>query len=150
VLRGQATEHRPEIYATHSGDGVKNIYPVRAIRTRSFKCIRNLLPEYAHTTHIDQGGGSGDGWKYFDSWVAAATASPAAAARLQAYHQRPAEELYDLQQDPAEMHNLADQPKHAATRDELRMKLDSWMAAQGDEKTVFETPRPLGTPYPKR
>jgi arylsulfatase A-like enzyme len=150
VLRGEATEHRQEIYATHSGDGEKNIYPVRALRTQSFKYIRNLLPEFAHTTHIDQGGGSGDGWKYFDSWVAAASASPAAAARVQAYHQRPAEELYDLRKDPAEMRNLAAEPSHAATLERLRVKLDSWMAAQGDQKTVFETPRPLGTTYPKR
>jgi len=150
VLRGTATSHRTEIFTTHSGDGDKNIYPIRALRTGEFKYILNVLPGMAHTTHIDRGGGSGDGWRYFDEWVAAAQSNPSAAAQVRAYHQRPAEELYDLRADPDERHNLSADPTQANRLREMRAQLESWMKAQGDQRTVFSTPRPLHEPYPTR
>ncbi|HEX4150358.1 MAG TPA: sulfatase [Pirellulales bacterium] len=150
VLRGTSSTHRTEIFTTHSGDGDKNIYPIRSLRTGQFKYILNLLPNYAHTSHIDRGGGSGDGWRFFDEWVAAAKTDPLAAQRVQAYHQRPAEELYDLLADPAELHNLAADPQQAVRLAEMRTRLEAWMQEQGDQRKVFEEPRPLSTPYPER
>ena len=150
VLRGATTEHRAEVFTTHSGDGKMNVYPVRALRTAGFKYIRNLLPQNAHTTHIDRGGGSGDGWRYFDEWVSLAKSDEKAAARVRSYHQRPAEELYDLKNDPDERHNLAAEPKEAGRAAAMRERLDEWMKQQGDEQAVFDTPHELGEPYPKR
>lgn len=150
VLRGTSTAHRTEIFTTHSGDGDKNIYPIRSLRTGDFHYILNVLPTHAHTTHIDRGGGSGDGWRFFDEWVAAARTDPRAAARVNAYHRRPREELYDLQADPAEMHNLADDPAQASRLARMRERLASWMEQQGDRQTVFQEPRLLPTPYPPR
>lgn len=45
---------------------------------------------------------------------------------------RPAEELYDLDADPAERHNLAADAAAAATVAELRAALDAWMRRTGD------------------
>ncbi len=150
VLRGTASEHRAEIFTTHSGDGDKNVYPIRALRSGSFKYILNLLPDMAHTTHIDRGAGSGDGWRYFDEWIAAAKGDAAAAATVRAYHRRHAEELYDLQADPDELHNLAADPKHAERLRQMRAQLDAWMKEQGDLRTVFDKPHLLDKPYPSR
>jgi len=113
VLRGQRTTHREVIYTTHSGDGNMNVYPIRALRTPDWKYILNLHPEFAHTTHIDQGAGAGDGWRYFREWVWSAKTDAGAAAVVQRYHQRPREELYDLRADPHEQRNLAADPQHA-------------------------------------
>ena len=41
---------------------------------------------------------------------------------------KPAEELYDTEADPDEVHNLADDPRHRAKLVELREALDRWMA----------------------
>lgn len=150
VLRGTATAHRTEIFTTHSGDGDKNVYPIRSLRTGEFQYILNVLPTHAHTTHIDRGGGSGDGWRYFDEWVAAAARDPRATARVSAYHRRPREELYDLHADPAELHNLADDPAQADRLAQMRTRLEAWMTEQGDRQTVFQEPRLLPTPYPPR
>src|SRR5688572_24382229 len=36
VLRGKTRQHRESIFATHSGDGRMNIYPIRSVRTRDW------------------------------------------------------------------------------------------------------------------
>ncbi len=132
VLTGQRSEHRDRVFTTHSGDGRMNAYPIRSVRTRQWKYIRNLRPDGEHRTHID-GGKVVDGNAYWRSWVEKAKTDPRAAAVVDRYHRRPAEELYDLAADPLEQHNLAADPRHAHTLRQLRAELDAWMQQQGDE-----------------
>lgn len=145
VLRGSADEHREEIFTTHSGDGRWNVYPMRSVRTDRFKYIRNLHPEFAYTTHIDLGIDR-DGASYFSSWEKAASKNLDAAAIIKRYHTRPAEELYDLQADPHEQHNLAADPAHADTLAKLRAQVTAWMTASNDEGKVYAEPRLLSDP----
>ena len=42
------------------------------------------------------------------------------------------EELYDMRADPYEWNNLADDAAHAKVKEELKAKLQAWMASQGD------------------
>jgi uncharacterized sulfatase len=137
VLRGETGRHRDEVFATHSGDGDMNRYPIRSARTREWKYIRNLDVAAEHHTHIDKAKPV-DGRDYFDSWVERAKTDPAAAAIVARYHRRPAEELYDLRADPWELRNLAEDPEHAAIVATLRRDLDTWMAGQGDEGLATE------------
>ena len=132
VLRGAATEHRDRVFATHSADGKMNEYPIRAVRTRDYKYIRNLDPDAEHHTHVDKAA-AGDGKVYFDSWVERAKTDPAAAATVDRYLHRPAEELYDLKADPDERHDVAADPEHADTLRTLREAVDAWMKEQGDD-----------------
>jgi N-sulfoglucosamine sulfohydrolase len=147
VLRGEKTAHRDKVFVTHSGDGDMNRYPIRAVRTRDWKYIRNLDPDAEHHTHIDKAA-AGDGRDYWDSWVEKAKADPAAAAVVRRYHARPAEELYDLTADPWELKNLAAAPRHAERLTALRTDLDAWMKDQGDEG--LKTERALPDPKPKK
>lgn len=145
VLRGKKSSHRSEIFATHSGDGRWNIYPMRSLRTEGWKYILNLHPEFAFTTHIDLAGNLGQR-PYFSTWEAAATTNAAAAAIVKRYHARPAEELYALAADPQELHNLAGQEGYNSRLQRMRAAMESWMREQGDQKTVFEPPRLLDDP----
>jgi hypothetical protein len=52
----------------------------------------------------------------------------------------PAEELYDLETDPHEIHNLAATPDHRATLEKLRAALDRWMEETGDQGRTPESP----------
>ena len=45
---------------------------------------------------------------------------------------RPTEELYDLQTDPHEVNNLADEKQYDSMRTDLSAKLDKWIEATGD------------------
>jgi len=147
VLCGGTDKHRDKVFVTHSGDGDMNRYPLRAVRTRDWKYIRNLDPDAEHHTHVDKAA-AGDGRDYWDSWVAKAKSDPAAAAVVRRYHVRPAEELYDLSADPWELKNLAGDPKHAERLKTLRTDLDAWMKDQGDEG--LKTERALPDPRSKK
>ena len=145
VLRGQAQTARDRIFTTHSGDGDFNVYPIRSVRTAKWKYILNLHPEFAYTTHIDKNTEAENNF-YWDGWKTAAATDPRAAAVLQRYRVRPEEELYDIQADPDELHNLAAQPAYAQTKADLRRELEAWMTAQGDKRTVFGHPQLLSAP----
>ena len=46
---------------------------------------------------------------------------------------RPSEELYDLEEDPYEVHNLAGSAKHTETLQRLRRELDAWLVRIDDQ-----------------
>jgi len=148
VLLGKTNQHRDVIYTTHSGDGPENVYPIRSVRTDHYKYIRNLHPEYQHTNHSDLYRKDGAG-AYWNSWMEKAKTDSAAARLVRKYHVRPAEELYDLYQDPQEQVNQAANPKYAAQLKKMRAMEDAWMREQGDAQTVFNKPYLKKDPLPK-
>ncbi len=147
VALGETADHRDEIFATHSGDGVFNVYPIRSIRTRQYKYILNLLPDHLHTNHSDILRKDGAG-AYWDSWDSAAEVDRAAAEVVERYFVRPEEELFDLQNDELEQENLAELPGHEQLAEDLRTRLERWMDEQVDERTVFNEPYPASGPRP--
>ena len=145
VVLGQKSAHRDRVFTTHSGDGRMNVFPTRSVRTADWKYIRNLHPEFYYATHVDlvQANEAGG---YFNSWREKAKTDPKAAAILERYHERPAEELYDLRADPHEEKNLAADPKHASRLAELRGQVDAWMKESGDPAKTYGEPRLLTDP----
>jgi N-sulfoglucosamine sulfohydrolase len=140
VLRGKRQEGRPQVITTHSGDTRINSYPMRAIRTERWKYVRNLRPDAEYHTHIDRAKPV-DGSDYFNTWINKAKKYPQAKAKVDRYYRRPAEELYDVQNDPHEQHNLLAGPnaaEHQSTRDELSQKLDEAMEQIGDRGLATE------------
>lgn len=130
VLEGKSDDARDAIFAAHTGDLEMNQAPMRTIRTRQLKYIENLAPEIPFTTHISKGEGAENYWK---DWVARSGADPAAAAVVDRYEHRPAEELYDVAADPYELHNLANDPAYAGQKSKLRARLHAWRTEQGED-----------------
>jgi hypothetical protein len=50
------------------------------------------------------------------------------------FGKRPAEELFDLRKDPAQIVNVAESADYAATRKELRARVEKWMRDTGDPR----------------
>lgn len=142
VLRGQKQKHRDRVFTTHSSDGKMNIYPIRSARARDWKYILNLHPEFSFTTHIDLAKPP-DGRGYWGTWERAAALDKSAAGVVHRYHQRPREELYDLNADPHEQQNLAADPAQAGRLAQMRADVERWMKEQGDAERVFGEPRLL-------
>jgi len=118
VLEGKKRDHREFIFATHTTKGIisGSEYPVRAIRTRTHKYIRNLIPDGTFTNVVTHGHDSDEarGARYWKSWVRLAESDAFAAERVKMYQHRPAQELYDLRTDPYELNNIAGDFAHSA------------------------------------
>ena len=54
------------------------------------------------------------------------------------YQRRPAEELYDVKQDPHCLVNLIEDEDLTGVRKELSTQLDRWMKSQGDKGAATE------------
>ena len=54
------------------------------------------------------------------------------------HRQRPAEELYDLKNDPRELTNLAGDPTLSAVKTDLAARLNAWMKQQEDKGVSAE------------
>ncbi|MCA8995728.1 MAG: sulfatase [Planctomycetaceae bacterium] len=131
-------------------------YPQRAIRTRDFLYIRNFKPE-----RWPMGEGPGYGrdkaeWPGFDQLAndtflafGDMDASPTKAWLIghqddegmqehfnYAFGRRPAEELYDLGDDPHQMNNVADNPSYAGIRQKLRVRLMRTLLETGDPRVT--------------
>ena len=95
--------------------------PMRAVRTRKWKLIANFeFAPWQETPPDYKSNGK--------SFVEISLALDVPANRM--YH--PPLELYDLENDPHEQHNLADDPGLDGTRNRLIQTLYEWMRRTGD------------------
>ena len=116
-------------------------YPMRALRTDRFLYIRNFAPDRwpAGCPDADKAYG---GNAYGDC-----DGSPTKSLILErredpkyqpfyrlAFAKRPAEELYDLREDPNQLTNVADQPRYADTKAELARQLLAKLKATSDPR----------------
>lgn len=103
---------------------------VRCIRTEKYKYIRNFHPELPYNQFS----------RYKDFFYPMQNLMNVLGERgeltpAQQYHvakTKPPEELYDLDNDPYEIHNRADDPALQDVLADLRNKLDVWMDETGD------------------
>lgn len=129
VLTGKMDEHKDYVFGIHTTRGINNgsdYFGIRSVRGKRYKYILNLTPEVTYTNASTNS-------KVFLSWKAKAESDQDAAEKVRRYQHRPAEELYDIQADPFEWNNLAEDPKYAKVKAELKQQLSAWMKSQGDE-----------------
>jgi uncharacterized sulfatase len=137
VLLGKTERHRDHVFGVHTNLGIiaGNTYPIRAVRSARHKLIVNIASsnEYANVLTAPRGRA------VLDSWRRAGRAGDAhAKERYQRYLHRPRVELYDLENDPFELRNLADDPAQLVVREELGRRLEAWMNEQGDKGFTTE------------
>ncbi len=115
-----------EVYLSHTFHEVTMYYPMRVIRTRRYKLILNLAHELSYPFASDIFGSP--------TWqsILKSGAKMLGARSTQAFLHRPRWELYDLQKDPNEVHNLAEDPDHAAALADLRGRLRAWQEQTKD------------------
>lgn len=145
VLQGKNDSHRDVIFTTHTGDGNKNIYPIRSIRTREWKLIHNLHPEFAHTNHSDLDRKPMAG-AYWNEWATLAASNETAKQIVDRYFIRPQWELFHLSDDRWELKNLAEDPDYLEQFNMLEKRLNAWMKDQSDEGEVHHAPRLISDP----
>lgn len=134
VLEGRADEHKQYTFGIHTTRGIINgsdHFGIRSCGTKTHRYIRNLHPDTEFTNAVTRVGKGNE--NFWASWKAKADAGdPHAVAMTHRYSFRPAEELYDVVNDPHCLHNLIDDRQLASVKAELSAQLDAWMADQGD------------------
>jgi N-sulfoglucosamine sulfohydrolase len=102
-------------------------YPMRVVRQRQYKLIWNIAHPLPYPFASDL-------WRA-PTWQDVYQKGPEALygkRTVQAYIHRPAFELYDLEKDPDEIHNLANDPEHAKVLSELKKKIRAFQERTGD------------------
>lgn len=146
LLEQENPPGRDEVFFSHTFHEITMYYPMRGIRTRRHKYIRNLFPEleFPHASDL---------WAS-ETWQA--VLGQGDQARLgerpvQQYLHRAPEELYDLSADPHEVRNLAASPAHRTVLESLRARThafrretrDPWLILSQYKGEPGSTPRPM-------
>lgn len=114
-------EERPagwdSVYCSNTFHEITMYYPVRAVRTRTRKLILNIAHPLPFPFASDL--------YHSPSWQAVLekNVERVGGRSRQAYEQRPKWELYDLEKDPNEFKNVADDPAYAGELKSLRETL---------------------------
>lgn len=124
-----------EIYVSHTFHEVTMYYPMRAIRTRQYKYIRNLAHKLDFPFASDLY--NSPSWQSILSGKLERMGS----LTVKQFMNRPAEELFDITSDPAETKNLADNPNQGKVLADLRARVKAWQAKTKDPwvvKDIYE------------
>lgn len=139
VLFGENTEHREWAYGIHNNIPEGTAYPIRSIQDKRYKLIVNLTPE---ADYYEKHMMVNNGTNMWSSWLVSAQTDSTAKFLTDRFVKRPAIELYDLQEDPWELNNIASKTEHAARIATMRTALEAWMEQQGDRGVLMDTDNP--------
>jgi arylsulfatase A-like enzyme len=122
-------QHRDAVFAARDRCD-ETVEHIRSVRTARFKYIRNYLHERPHL----QPNAYKDGKAIVQRLrkLHADGQLDELQQRLLFAPSRSSEELYDLQADPQELKNLAADPAHRETLEQLRKRLAQWETESGD------------------
>ncbi|MCD6304266.1 MAG: sulfatase [Planctomycetes bacterium] len=143
-----AVPRRKYIFAAR--DKMDNTHDsMRAVRSRDFKYILNLMPERAWCQFNEYKERQYPVLALMNVLHMEGKLTPVQDRFMQPH--KPKEELYDLRKDPYEVHNVAGDPNYAGVLREMRSQLAAWRKLVGD-KGVTEEFRKGGWPatYPTK
>ncbi|MEO7317850.1 MAG: sulfatase [Chthoniobacteraceae bacterium] len=127
----------PREYAFGARDRCdETVFRLRTVRDRRFRYMRNFTPERPFLQPNGYKEKQYPVWTLLPKLHAEGKLTPAQAALCAPT--MPPEELYDLETDPHEIHNLAAEPAHAETLARLRGVLEKWIEDTNDQGRVLE------------
>jgi N-sulfoglucosamine sulfohydrolase len=126
ILNAEVSEDWSEAYLSHIFHGVHMYYPMRGICTGKYKYINNLYSGLKYPIALDI--------LQSKTWqgMEARNLDKIGLRSLESYLYRPSEELYDLENDPNELINIADHPRFTAVLETLRSKVQIMREATND------------------
>ena len=141
VLEEENASGWDQVFLSHTFHEITMYYPMRGIRTREYKYIRNLTPEmdFPHASDLFES----------PTWqgIVRRQDKMMGARSVASYLRRAAEELYDLRADARETNNLASHPAHRRTLEELRRRVEEFRLRTNDPWNMLSHQR--GEPWAK-
>ncbi|MEM7559340.1 MAG: sulfatase-like hydrolase/transferase, partial [Planctomycetota bacterium] len=140
-------EHYFAEYHTHAA--APNFFPQRCVRGQRYKLIESLLPDtvhpdYANTIrklHGDYERRKSE--KALDLNQVIASSGPNVRRAYELMRRPPRYQLFDLESDPFEFQNLADDPNYANVLSDLQSRLNNWRKETKDPLLDPESLRKL-------
>ena len=134
-LGEQTTEPQPYAY-NFRGRMDERFDMVRSVRDKQYRYARNYLPHKIYAQYIEYL------WRApsMRSWEEAYLAGELNDVQSAFFREKPAEELYDVEVDPHNINNLADDPDHQEVLAELREANQQWLT---DIRDVGFLPEPM-------
>ena len=136
ILKGNDIAVNKYVYGVRTNQNILNseIFPSRMIRDKRYKYIRN----FNSLEVVEQNLTGKSNVDYFIKRGA------------NKFKNEPFEELYDLEKDPFEKNNLAQNPEFKLMKEKLAKDMFSWMKAQGDILDESIGNMPIITPKGKK
>src|SRR5262249_4589497 len=116
----------------------ETVFRFRTVRDAHYRYIRNFTPERPFLQANEYKEGSYPVWNLIKELRAAGKLT--AAQAVLAAPTMPPEELYDLENDPFEIKNLAKSTDHAEVLERLRAVLEKWIDDTNDQGRQLEPP----------
>jgi uncharacterized sulfatase len=144
IIRKDANKHREYAFFLFNSGNEGSEFATRAVTDGRYKLIWNLTPDNLYAIRTINGFDYGSVDKIEDrhvrkmylSWLADAGYDKTANDLVQRYRKRPEFQLFDLNNDPEEMNNLAEQPEYKLKIEELKKAIQKWMKEQGDISSI--------------
>ncbi|MEL6898864.1 MAG: sulfatase, partial [Planctomycetota bacterium] len=129
VLRGKSTQHKQYTYGLMTTRGINqgsDAYPIRSIRSDRYRLIWNLnyKQSFQNTLMFSP---------VYLSIKQRAKSDTTASYWVERYRKRPEFELFDVVEDPMNLHDLSEDPNLQTVKANLLEHLKSWMKQQGDQ-----------------
>ncbi len=100
----------------------------RSVRDKQFRYIRNYMPHKIYGQYLEYL------WKApsMGSWEAEYKAGRLNKVQSKFWEEKPSEELFDVNKDPHNIHNLADDPAYEAVLQKMRKANHDWVIESND------------------
>jgi N-sulfoglucosamine sulfohydrolase len=125
LLLGQPYQARTEVFGERNWHDTFD--PMRSIRTERHKFIFNAAPHFPYRPPSDL-----ESSLTWQAMLAKRRSQTPLHLRQLFSPTRPVTQLFDLAEDPLELNNLVESPKHAEVRMDLESRLSNWMNATYD------------------
>ncbi|MDF7808356.1 sulfatase [Pontiellaceae bacterium B12219] len=141
LLTGKTKKHRDEAFFVYNSGPEGPPFASRAVTDGRFKLMWNFTPDNLFAVRVINGFDYGYEDKkdpnrhvrmLYLSWLKKAKTDPAADLWIQRYRRHPEFQLFDLQNDPWELNNLAENPEYAGQLQRMKGSILEWMDQQGD------------------
>ncbi len=126
LLRGKKQDGREWVYTQIDSKAGGSYVPMRCVQNKQFGYIFNGWSD-GKTSYRNNNEGL-----CMRAMEEAAKTDAAIAARVKTFRIRVQEEMYDLENDPDCLHNLADDPKYAKVKQALIKRLEQYMLDTND------------------
>lgn len=132
---GNEKAKTPRKYIFAARDRMDTEYDrVRAVHDKHYEYLYNYEPEKPYYQNIE----FRKSMPVMKEWLQLRDEGKLDSLPLRWFQTKPQEELYDIDNDPHQLHNLAGNPKYKAKLEELRTAFQQWTKMYGDMGAVPE------------